>query len=231
MTLPFRPLARLLTKTLHPTPEVDLSAADSFLQKLKQANEMQGLIITANHFSASDFQAWWIAIVISAAIPVEIHWVVTAGWTNSGWLTPVTHWLFPRAERLWGFTPMPAMPPDPADVEARAWAVRDVLHYARDASIPVVGMVPEGRDFPGGVLGRLPPGAGRFMHLLSSYCPSILPVGVWKENNRVYLKFGHPYSLDTPAGYSARNLDVWVGNRIMNQIALCLPPNLRGEYG
>ncbi len=192
--------------------------------------EQQGVLITVNHYSAPDFQAWWFVILISAIVPANIHWVVTSGWTNSGWLTGFTHWLFPRGARLLGFTPMPAMPPDPAETGLRAGAVRKVLNYANHTPHAVVGMAPEGGDQPGGVLGKLPPGVGRFMQLLSQSCPNIIPVGVWKENGCIQLNFGSQYNLDVPPGLSAHERDRVVGNIIMRHIAVLLPERLRGEY-
>jgi len=188
------------------------------------------VLITANHYSATDFQAWWIAIIISAVVPANIHWVVTSGWEDSGWLTGFTHWLFPHGARILGFTPMPAMPPDPAEVEQRALAVRKVLSYAKHSTQPVIGLVPEGGDYPGGVLGSLPAGAGRFMHLLSQSCPQVLPVGVWKDGGRINLIFGRLYQLVVPAGLSANVRDGLVGDTVMRHIALCLPERLRGQY-
>jgi hypothetical protein len=230
MPIPFLPVARLLTRALHPVPSVDLSAVESFVSRMGQEGQGQGVLITVNHYSAPDFQAWWFVILISAVFPVEIHWVVTSAWTNSGWLTGFTHWLFPRGAKLLGFTPMPVMPPDPAEAEERAMAVLKVLHYAMHTPMPVIGMAPEGGDMPGGVLGKLPPGAGRFMHLLSETCPKVLPVGVWKDRGRIYLKFGSPYQLEVPVRLSAQARDKSVAETVMHHIALCLPERLRGEY-
>ncbi len=109
-------------------------------------------------------------------------------------------------------------------------AVLHAMNYARRTAQPVVGMAPEGRDIPGGVLGSLPRGVGRFLYLLSQYCPTVLPVGVWKESGAIQVKFGVPYQLDVPAGLSAHAKDTLVGNIVMNAIAQCLPSRLRGEY-
>jgi hypothetical protein len=125
---------------------------------------------------------------------------------------------------------MPAMPPDPADTERRAAAVRAVLKFARRTSQPVIGLAPEGGDQPGGVLGKLPPGVGRFVYLLNPSCPDILPVGVWKEGGRINLKFGIPYQLEILSGLSAHEYDRLVGNIVMQHIAALLPERLRGEY-
>jgi hypothetical protein len=228
MPIPFRPIARLLTRSLHPAPYVDLSAVGSFIPGMGQMD--QGVLVTANHYSAQNFQAWWIAILISAILPINIHWVVTSGWENSGWLTGFTHWLFPLGSKILGFTPMPAMPPKGVEVEQRAVAVRKVLHYACRTVNPVIGLAPEGGDTPGGVLGKPPPGVGRFIYLLSEYCPMLLPIGVWTAGRQIILKFGEPYHLEVPVGLAAKERDRWVGDTVMHHIALHLPERLRGDY-
>jgi hypothetical protein len=109
-------------------------------------------------------------------------------------------------------------------------AVLQVLRYARHTPHPVIGMAPEGGDFPGGVLGSLPPGVGRFMHLLSQSCPLVLPVGVWKDEGCIMMKFGLPYELEVPEGLSPQTRDRLVGDTVMHHIAMCLPERLRGAY-
>jgi len=230
MPIPFRPFARLLTRTLRTAPQVYSSSTESIIPAPGTMEHGKGVLITVNHYSAPDFHAWWSAILISAFCPANIHWVVTAGWTNSGWLTAFTHWFFPRGMRLFGFTPMPAMPPDPDETEQRAASVRRVLKYARGTSQPVIGLAPEGGDAPGGVLGPLPPGVGRFIHLLNQYCPQVLPVGVWTESGHINLKFGSPYHIEIPDGLSVHERDLLVGRAVMHQIALLLPDRLGGGY-
>jgi hypothetical protein len=230
MSIPFRPIARLVTLTLHPAPQVILSDVESLPVILDQENPRQGMLVTVNHYSSPGFQAWRIATLISAFLPLEIHWVMTTGWTNSDWLSSLTHWLFPRMARLFGFTPMPAMPPDPDETEKRAIAVRAVLKYARETPQPVIGLAPEGADTRDGILGTLPPGVGRFIHLLSRYCPIILPVGIWTEQGSVYLKYGSQYHLELPDIHSAGERDRIVGQIIMQHIAQQLPERLGGNY-
>ena len=230
MPIPFRPFARLLTRTLHPPPKVDLTAVQGFFAQMAQQGAEVGALITVNHYAAPDFQAWWYVIPISAIFPVGIHWVVTSGWTGQGWKKRLIRWLFPPGARLLGFTPMPPMPPDPAETLQRAAAVLDVVHYARRSPHAVVGIAPEGADQPGGVLGKLPPGVGRFMHLVSQSCPIIIPVGVWKEQGRINLTFGSPYRLEVPPGLPAHERDTLVGDIVMGHIAALLPERLRGKY-
>jgi hypothetical protein len=230
MAIPFRPIAHLLFTLLHPAPSVDFLSDSFSLPQLGQTASNRGTLITTNHFSAPDFHAWWITITISAVYPANIHWVITSGWKNSGWLTGFTHWLFPLGSKILGFTPMPSMPPSPAEASQRAHAVRQVLAYASRNAHPVVGLAPEGADTPGGVLGKPPPGVGRFIVLLSEYCPQILPVGVWKDNGQIRLKFGEPYQLSHPVELTAKELDRWVGDTVMQHIAALLPSRLRGDY-
>lgn len=99
-------------------------------------------LLVMNHYARPGFPAWWIALGISAAVPFEIHWMMTAAWTHMGPLEPVTRWLFPRLAGVYGFTTTPPMPPDPTEVEARARAVRQVLGYARGTQSPVIGLAP-----------------------------------------------------------------------------------------
>jgi hypothetical protein len=68
------------------------------------------------------------------------------------------------------------------------------------------------------------------MQLLSQYCPQFLPVGVWKENGRINLKFGSPYRIEIPDGLSAHERDILVGETIMHHIAVLLPERLGGVY-
>lgn len=231
MHIPSRPLARLIMRSVHPTPVVDLSGVQPYLDRLERGEVERGVMLTVNHFSATDFQAWWRVIPISALFPVEIHWLVAAAWRNSGWLTGLSRWLFPRGARLFGFTAMPPMPPDPLETEQRAVAVRQVIHYVKSNPHPVVGITPEGRDMPGGVMGELPPGAGRFMLLISQSCPDIFPVGVWKEAGVIHLNFGIPYRLEIPSGLTSTGRDTLVGDIVMRKIAELLPVSLRGKYG
>jgi hypothetical protein len=230
MQIPFRPLSQLLMRGVHPAPIVDRSACMPFLNQLERGEIERGVMVTVNHYSAPDFQAWWRAISLSAEFPVEIHWLVAAGWRNSGWRTGLTRWLFPRGAKLFGFTAMPPMPPDPAETEQRAVAVRETLHFARSVAHPVIGITPEGADQPEGALGELPSGAGRFMLLISQSCPDILPVGVWKEDGIIHLNFGSPYRLQLEPGLGSQARDVQVGDMVMRKIAELLPVRLRGKY-
>ena len=188
-------------------------------------------LVTINHYASPTLRPWWPVLSISATVPVEIHWTMTSAWTNSGLLSPLSRWLFPKVAALYGFTPMPPMPPTHQEAEDRAAAVRHVLDYAHRSQAPVVGLAPEGRDFPGCLLGSPPPGAGRFIFLLCQYCQNILPAGVYELDGTAHINFGSPYHPELPPGLSPTQKDVHVSNQVMHAIALLLPEHLRGDYG
>ncbi|MEW6716153.1 MAG: hypothetical protein AB1345_01430 [Chloroflexota bacterium] len=187
-------------------------------------------LLVTNHYYRPGFKAWWIALAISAAVPQDVHWMMTSAWTFLGSLEPLSQWLFPRVARVYGFTPTPPMPPDPRDVEMRAHAVRSVLRVARQTPGVIIALAPEGRDNSGGVLGPLPPGVGRFIEKLMHTCQRILPIGVYEDANHFCLNFGLPFTLDLPQGLTPRERDRKVGQTVMQAIARQLPDQLRGEY-
>jgi 1-acyl-sn-glycerol-3-phosphate acyltransferase len=162
-------------------------------------------LVTCNHYSRPGFAAWWVALAITAAVADrrahdadgEIHWVMTAAWTfrESPWrhrlLTPLSRWAFQRVAKVYGFVPMPPMPPDPREIEARALAVRRTIRLARRLARQggILALAPEGMDTAGG-LGHPPEGAGRFVALLVETGMAVLPVGVAESAGRLCASFG-----------------------------------------
>ncbi len=182
-----------------------------------------------NHYSRPGFDAWWIALGISAVVPVEIHWMMTNAWTHVGIMEPVTRWLFPRLAQVYGFTTTPPMPPAPQDVDARAQAVRRVLQVARSPGA-IIGLAPEGHDQPGGGLGTPPPGVGRFIHQLAKHCQPIVPIGVYEDAEYLYFNFGPSFKLEVSSKWTAGERDHYTTQQVMRAIACQLPSYLRGEY-
>ena len=192
-------------------------------------------LVTFNHYSRPGFQAWWLALAISAVLPYEVLWTVTAAWTfpdrlRARWLTPLTRHLFQRVADVYGFISMPPMPPDPGEVMERARSVRRVLSYIQKADHLVIGLAPEGRDFEGGRLGSPPVGAGRFMLHLSDLGMQILPLGAYEADGRFCIRIGPAYQLEVPVGLPNMERDRCASRIVMSHIACLLPIYLRGQY-
>jgi hypothetical protein len=192
-------------------------------------------LITCNHFTRPGLPAWWIVLAISPQFQEPVHWVMTSSWRFDHHplrklLEPVSRRLFQRVGRTYGFTSMPAMPPEPDQAAERAWAVRRVLRYVKGAHLPVVGLAPEGRDGASSILQTPPPGLGRFVIHLAQLGLPALPVGIFEEGEALCLQFGAPYSLTPPPDLPPEAADVWGSRTVMNAIAALLPENLRGEW-
>lgn len=148
--------------------------------------------------------------------------MMTNAWTFLGPLTPLSHWALTRVARIYGFIATPPMPPDPKDVAARAQAVRCVLEVAHSPGA-VIALAPEGRDQPGGLLGPLPPGVGRFIEKITQHCQPIVPIGVYEDDQSLCLRFGPPFALNIAIQTSADRRDQIVEQQVMASIARQLP--------
>lgn len=193
-------------------------------------------LVACNHYSRPGFAAWWLALAVTAAVAAhrapdadpEVHWVMTAAWTypEGTWrrrvLTPLTRWAFRRVAQVYGFVPMPPMPPDPGEVEARALGVLRTVRLARRLAQEggMVGLAPEGRDVSEG-LGQPPEGAGEFIALLVRAGLSVLPVGVAEAGGRLCVSFGPPFVPQIPPDRAER--DRVVARQVMGAIAQQLP--------
>jgi 1-acyl-sn-glycerol-3-phosphate acyltransferase len=193
-------------------------------------------LITVNHYSRPGFPSWWVALGVSAALPVEVHWIMTSAWVFPGrplknyTLAPLTRWAFGRLARAYGFTRMPPMPPSLQEVGARARAVRQALAFARQAPHAVIGLAPEGGDAPEHVLAPPPAGAGRFMLHLAGLGLPVTPAGLFEAGGALHVRFGPCYRLSLPPGLPKEAADRQAGQVVMRGIARLLPEDLRGEY-
>ncbi len=192
-------------------------------------------VATLNHYYRPHFQQQWSSLAISAALPRDAHWVMTSELTFPGsWLAPIgkplSRFVLKRVARVYGFTSMPPMPPRPSDVEARATAVRDALHYARHTPDAIMALAPEGGDQPGGILTMPPAGSGRFCLLLAAAGLRFLPVAVYEADGAFTLTFGEMYELSVPRNLPAGERDRLAAHTVMSHIARLLPAALRGEF-
>ena len=192
-------------------------------------------LVTFNHYSRPGFNAWWIALAVASQLPMDAHFVITNELTFPGkWYAPVarplSRWVLKRIAATYGFTSLPPMPPREKDVEARAFAVREVFSYVEYSDNPLVCLAPEGADMPGGKLAYPPPGGGRFMLQLAAKGLKVIPVSVWEQDGFLNVKFGLKFELLVPSGKTTDERDLLAATAVMRKIALLLPVDLRGEF-
>ena len=238
--IPTRLWFKVITASLWLRPRSFAADARAAVSDILPESVMRGLenipkdgpcLITCNHYTRPGLDAWWGALLISAAVAsqrdpaadAEIHWVITAAWTflDNPWrrkhLTPLTRWAFERVARVYGFITMPPMPPSPDEVFARAASVRRTLRLAREIAPKggMIGLAPEGRDTPD-VVGSVPEGVGDFIaHLCKAGLP-ILPVAVDESQGHLHAYFGPTFQPTIPADKSTR--DHAVAGQVMSVI-------------
>ncbi len=191
-------------------------------------------MVTVNHYHRPGFGAEWLALGISASVPREMHWIMTAEWTAPGkWYEPIkglySRLLLKYLSRVYGTTTMPPMPPRPGDVEARARSVRAVLDYTKKHPDFILGLAPEGADQADGMLSVPAAGVGRFALLLAGSGSVFVPVGAYEADGVFCLHFGPAYRLSVPSKLSPNENDHIAAKIIMEHIAVLLPEGLRGE--
>jgi hypothetical protein len=192
-------------------------------------------VITPNHYHRPGYQAQWTALAISASIPGAVHWVMTGELTFPGkWYAPIAvsidRFVLSKIARVYGFTTMPAMPPHPRELAARAVAVRGILRYSQHVRHAVIGLAPEGGDQPGSRLSMPPSGVGKFCLRLAAAGLMFLPVGVYESGGALTLQFGAAYALQGHSGPTTRGNDRLAARTVMQHIAALLPIELRGEF-
>jgi hypothetical protein len=192
-------------------------------------------LLTINHYYRPGFGAWWLAFALSAAVPTEIHWIMTSTLNYPGQCfgrlrTQVSRWLLPRIARVYDFTSMPAMPPAPDEVPERARAVRQAISVARKNPLALIGLAPEGHDNLRRGLMVPPSGVGRFIFHLTRLGSPIYPVAGYELSDGFNLAFGNPYSLRLPESLPHDRIDQYVGDLVMQRIAALLPEDQRGDF-
>jgi hypothetical protein len=193
-----------------------------------------GRLFLVNHYSRPGFRAWWIVIALVSLVRADMHWTMTSAWTypdflQSHFLTPITQWMLARIARLYGFTLMPPMPPRAEDAPRRADSVRRVIRLARGGR-PAIGLAPEGMDSPDGALMQPPAGVGRFIAHLAEAGYTLLPVGVYEEDDALCVRFGGPFTLPPGRSTIAVEKDRECSTFVMCRIGELLPERLRGIY-
>ncbi|HOG45903.1 MAG TPA: hypothetical protein PLB78_04590, partial [Anaerolineae bacterium] len=211
------------------------------VEGLERVPERGNMAFVFNHYYSRSFASWWSPISITALVqgrrslaPGGISWIMAGAWTYPDALrqriiTPLTQWAFRRLAHVYGLVVMPPMPPRPHEVEARAGAVRHMLALARRECPPLLGLSPEGHDGPKANLIEPPSGVGRFLLLLGTSL-AFVPVGVYEEGDRLVVRFGEPFALQSPEGLAPGDRDAWASTEVMLAIGRLLPPRLWGAY-
>lgn len=201
-------------------------------------------VLTINHFHRPGLGAQWIALAVTALVPLPMRWAVTGELMCEGkWyrsLGSVASIIFlKRLAHIYGLITMPPMPPRLKDVEARAASVRAILEYVKHTNDPVIGISPEGYNPPSGVLTRPASGFGRFALLLSKAGMRFIPVGGYEADGIFHIHFGKEYELRVQSNtctcvqcrcLSADEKDEQAMQIVMQNIACCLPRHLQGEF-
>lgn len=192
-------------------------------------------VLTINHFHRPGLGAQWIALAVTALVPLSVRWVVTGELMCQGkWYqaagSRASRIFLRRLADLYGLITMPPMPPRPEDVDARARAVRAILAYVRQAQEPVLGISPEGYNSPQGVLTRPATGFGRFALLLSRAGMRFIPVAGYEAAGVFHVHFGKAYELELLSQLSTGERDEQGRQIVMQKIACLLPADLRGEF-
>jgi len=188
-------------------------------------NEGPGLV-TLNHYSRPGFSIVWAALGISAQLPEKHLWLMTNAWTNrtrgvDQLRTGITRVLFKRLADIYGFITTPPMPPDPDELAERALSIRKLMRFIHENPQTILCIAPEGQDFEYDKFGKPHEGTGKFIFQIQKRLKQIIPVGVWEENGRLFLKFGEPYTLDE--GLKYEDCDKEISNLVMEKIACLLP--------
>lgn len=186
-------------------------------------------LITSNHYSRPGFSTSWIALAISSVVPQEVTWITVTEWVYPGqWrehlLRPLMRLVLTGIRLDYDFLAMPTMVPGYADPLQRADGVRKVLHAVQSNPQTILGLTPEGMDFPGGALGTPPPGAGKFILALNRMRLPILPAAVTETGSRLTLAFGEPYDLNLPSNLPAEEVDAFVSREVMEHITQLMNP-------
>jgi 1-acyl-sn-glycerol-3-phosphate acyltransferase len=202
-------------------------------QGLNHIPQSGPFLVVMNHYTRSGLSVIWAVLAVSAALPAALLWLMTSAWTNRqpGWdalRERITKKIFHRLADMYGFITAPPMPPVDAELQERAASVRRLMEVLRHNMDTILCLAPEGRDFPGGVLGSPPPGTGRLVLQAAKYLQRVLPVGVYAQEGVLVVHFGAHYTLADmlPADAS----DQEISARLMGSIAALLPANLRGIY-
>jgi hypothetical protein len=201
-------------------------------------------LAVTNHYLAAGYRVWWGIALICATIAErrpgarETVWMLANRWTypdalRSQVVTPLTHVVFTRLARVYGFISTPPMPRQARYTEEGAQSVRRLLALldpAAGAERPAIGMAPEGRDSPDGSLVEPPAGTGRLMLHIAKRGLPLLPIGVCEADGVLTARCGLLFTLENHPGLRKDEQDHAASAQVMVEIGKLLPPELQGVY-
>jgi len=201
-------------------------------------------VLVTNHYYKPGYHAWWGVAAIAATIAErrpggpEMVWMLANRWTYTNTLqsrviTPLTHWVFTRLARTYGFISTPPMPRQETYTEEGAQSVRQILGLYDTSAVhsrPAIGVAPEGRDSEDGGLLEPPLGTGRLLLHLARRGLRLLPVGVAEISGSLTLRFGPMFVLNPWPGLDKHERDRRASAQVMLAIGRLLPADLWGVY-
>lgn len=188
--------------------------------------------LIVNHYNRTGLRPYHCAMVITAAIAQkrpgqEIRWIIIGEWHGRR-LGPIPvpsalfRWAFHRIGALYGLI---VMPQRAALAMGRAVALRRAVHLAMKEPI---GLMPEAGG--PGILREPLPGSGLFLAALAQRGLPLLPVGVWEEDNTLFVRFGEPFALALPKQASRQEQDRLAREQMMVAVGCLLPQAYWGFY-
>ena len=200
-------------------------------------------VLTINHYDRPGLGAWWSAAILATTIaarrthePREIHLAMAREWWYPRGFRkfvkqPLTRWFFGQIGKAYGTILPPPVLESGEFRGAGTFAIRRALALTRSENPELVGIAPEGHTGVGFALRQPPPGAGKFLLLLTHEKIPILPAGISEnDNHALTVKFGAPFPLCVPRDLPRDERDAVAARQVMLAIGRLLPERMWGEY-
>ena len=199
-------------------------------------------VAVVNHYQRRYYWVGWNAFLVSMIVKrrrgprAVVHWLMHDGFEQRRrgaipWPWWFLRWLFRRVARMYDMVPVPT---SPRNKSGRAPAVRTMLELVspRDGSREgePIGLFPEARNQPRGVLGQPPPATGRLLLELGRRGVPLLPVGVHDLDGETNVTFGRPFHVEVPPDPSNQEAAEEACRQAMVTIGRLLPRELWGAY-
>jgi 1-acyl-sn-glycerol-3-phosphate acyltransferase len=204
--------------------------------------EQGGFVAVVNHYQRRYYWVGWNAFLVSMIVRrrrgprAVVHWLINDGFEQRSpgaipWPWWFLRWLFRRVARMYDMVPVPT---SQRNKGGRATAARTMLDLVspRDRSQEgePIGLFPEARNQPRGVLGQPPPATGRLLLELGRRGVPLLPVGVHELDGDTNVTFGPPFNVELPPASSNQDAAKEACRQTMVAIGRLLPRELWAAY-